>query len=206
MRIWGFPDIQKQNPKRRFSQNNNLSKKCSRYRCFSTHGPRIIVNIIMPSLLCCFRNIERANSVQHCASNVHEFQTAIDIVPEMAKRVLQLFYIINNFHTNWKWQHGICVYTFVRRWTQCSDQEDDAATSCGPSNGAQVRIMWATREPTAGAWRTSSTYLRTGPLREQDFSFSFLHILQKTGIRCYPIGTATKSLFFENFFAILWEF
>jgi hypothetical protein len=39
-----------------------------------------------------------------------------------------------------------------------------------------------TREPAAGAWRTRGSYLRTGPLREQDFSLSFLHNLQKTGI------------------------
>ena len=114
----------------------------------------------------------------------------------MAKRVLPLFYITNNFRCNLKWQCGICVYTFARRWTQCSDQEGDAAASC-PSNGAQDRSMWTTREPTAGAWRTRCPYLRIGPLREQDFSFSFLHILQKTGIRCYPIGTVTKTLFLE---------
>lgn len=154
----------------------------------------------MPSLLCCFHNFERANSVQLCTINVHEFQPAIDIIPEMANRVLPLFYITNNFRCNWKWQRGIFVYTFARRWTQCSDQEGDAAASCGPSNGAQDRSMWATREPTSGAWRTRSTYLRIGPLSEQDFSFYFLHILQKTGIRCYPVGTVTKTLFFEIIF------
>jgi len=108
----------------------------------------------------------------------------------MTNRVLPLFYITNNFRCNWKWQRGICVYTFARRWTQCSDQEGDAATSYGPSNGAQDRSMWATREPTFGAWRTRSTYLRIGPLREEDFSFSFTFF-------SYPIGTVTRTLFFE---------
>jgi len=174
-----------------------VCKKCSRYWCFSTRGPWIVVNIIMPSLLCCFCNFKIAYSVQHCTNIVHEFQTEIDIIPEVTKRVLPLFYITNNFRCNLKWQRDICVYTFARRWTQCSDQEGDAAASCGPSNGAQDRSVWTTREPTAGAWRTRSTYLRIGPVREQDFSFSFLHILQKTGIRCYPIGTVTKTLFLE---------
>ena len=205
IRNWGCPDIQKQNPKRKFPppQKKNIffvCKKCSRYRCFSTHSPRTVVKIIMPSLLCCFRNFKMAYSVQRCTNIAHEFQTEIGIVPEVAKRVLPLFYITNNFHCNWEWQRGICVYTFARRWTQCSDQEGDAAASCGPSNGTQDRSMWATREPTTGAWRTRSTRLRIGPLREQDFRFSFLHILQKTGIRCYPVGTVTKTLFWEIIF------
>ena len=118
----------------------------------------------------------------------------------MTNRVLPLFYITNNFRCNWKWQRGICVYTFARRWTQCSDQEGDAATSYGPSNGAQDRSMWATREPTFGAWRTRSTYLRIGPLREQDFSFSFLHILQLSYWYCHK-----NFIFWNYFFAILWE-
>jgi len=105
------------------------------------------------------------------------------------------------FVVNWKWQRGICVYTFARRWTQCSDQEGDAAASCGPSNRAQDRSMWTTREPTAGAWRTRGSYLRTGSLREQDFSFYFLHILQKTGI----LVLSQNLYFFKLFFAILWE-
>jgi hypothetical protein len=98
------------------------------------------------------------------------------------------------------------LYTFAGRWTQFNDQEGAAAESCGPANGAQDGSMWATREPTAGAWRACSTYLSTGPLREQDFSFSFLHTLQKTRIMCCHIGTVTITLFCEIIYCCNWRY
>jgi hypothetical protein len=179
---------------RRFSQNKDWCLRSAvATECFLTSAPRIIGNIIMPSLLCCFRNFRRSNLVPtlhqycprisywnwHCTWNGQEGP---------------LFYITNNLRCSWKWM----LHTFAGRWTQCSDQEGDAAASCGPSNRAQDGSMWATREPTSGAWRTRGTYLSIGSLREQDFRFSFLHILQKTGLRCYPIGTVTKTLFYEK--------
>jgi hypothetical protein len=89
------------------------------------------------------------------------------------------------------------LHTSARRWTQFGGQEDAAAQSCGPSNRAQDGGMWATREPTSGAWRASSVYLSTGHLREKDFGVSFFHILQKTRIRYYHIGNVTENLFCE---------
>ena len=108
-RNWGSHDLQKQNQSIDFSKIKFMTKKCSLYRHFSTYGPQIIFSVIMSSFLCCFRNFNRSDLVQHWTNIAHEFQTETDIVPEMVKKVLWLFYAISNFRHNWKWQHGICA-------------------------------------------------------------------------------------------------